>query len=423
VLEESTAWRTIKLGIKNLLLNKLRSFLTMGGMFFGVASVIAMLAIGEGASYEQQEQIKALGSNNIIVESVKPPQDENQQGSMWNAQDYGLTYEDAETIAATLPRIKVVVPVREMPKRILFNRKVVQAPILGTVPRYMDVTSIQVAEGRFIVQEDVDRKRNVAVLGSELARRITPLDSPLGKPIGIGVEAFTIVGVLEAPGEGKGGKAATQAKEGLFVPLSAARAFFGELIIKSGQGSREMERVQLHRIQVQVEETEDVITTADALRSLMAMLHKEPDYKIEVPLELLRQVERTARQWKIILALIAGISLIVGGIGIMNVMLATVTERTREIGIRRALGAKRHHIVSQFLVETVVLSCFGGLLGIVGGWVVPVLVTHYTQQVTILQPSFAILAFCISAAVGILAGLYPAWRAAQMDPVEALRHE
>jgi len=423
VLEESTAYRTIKLGIKNLLLNKLRSFLTMGGMFFGVASVIAMLAIGEGASYEQQEQIRALGSNNILLETVKPPQDENQQGSMWNAQDYGLTYEDAEAIAETLPRIKVVVPVREIPKRILFNRKVVQAPILGTLPKYMDVTNIRVAEGRFIVQEDVDRKRNVAVLGADLAKRISPLGNPIGKPIGIGAEAFKIIGILQSPAGGKGSKAATQARKGIFVPLSAARAFFGELIVKSAQGSREMERVQLHRIQVNVEETDDVIPTADALRSLMARLHNEADFKIEVPLELLEQVKRTADQWKIILALIAGISLIVGGIGIMNVMLATVTERTREIGIRRALGAKRHHIVSQFLVETVVLSCLGGLMGIAGGWAVPALVTHYTHQVTILRTSFAILAFCISAGVGILAGLYPAWRAAQMDPVEALRHE
>ncbi len=252
MLEESTAYRTIKLGIKNLLLNKLRSFLTMGGMFFGVASVIAMLAIGEGASYEQQEQIRALGSNNIMVESVKPPQDENQQGSMWNAQDYGLTYEDAEAIAETLPRIKVVVPVREIPKRILFNQQVVQVSILGTLPKYMDVTNIRMAEGRFLVQEDVDRKRNVAVLGSELAKRISPLGSPIGRPVHIGSEVFHIVGILQAPGEGKGGKAATQARNGIFVPLSAARAFFGELIVKSGTGSREMERVQLHRIQVNV---------------------------------------------------------------------------------------------------------------------------------------------------------------------------
>ncbi len=423
MLSESAAYRTIKLGIKNLLLNKLRSFLTILGMLCGVASVIAMLGIGEGASQSQQARIRALGANNIMLASVKPPQDENQQQSSWNAQDYGLTYDDADAISETLPRVEIVVPVREMPKRIRFSGQMLQAPILGTVPRFMDVSSIRLAEGRFLSQEDVDRKRNVAVLGSEIARKLSPLGNPVGQPIGIGQEAFHIVGVLEAPESKDGGKTATQARAGIFVPLSSARAFFGELIVKSGQGSREMERVQLHRIQVRVEKTEDVIGTANALRSLMTKLHDEPDYKIEVPLELLREAKRSADQWSMLLAFIAGISLFVGGIGIMNVMLATVTERTREIGIRRALGARRGHIVSQFLVETVVLSSFGGLFGVGFGWLVTEWITLSFKEPTVILPGFALLAFGISAGVGVLAGLYPAWRAAGMDPVEALRHE
>jgi len=422
----NTTWiRTIKLGFKSLMLHKLRSALTALGILFGVSSVIAMLSIGEGASFEAQEKIKALGSNNILLESRKPPEKENQQsqGTSFSAQEYGLTYDDAIAIAETLPAVEVVVPIRSIPKRVRFGSRVVNAQVMGTVPTFAAVTGTRLAHGRFLSRVDLERKRNVAVLGAELARKLFPLTDPIGKPIRIGAESFRVIGELAPPGGANDASASATATGAVFVPLSAARSFFGELTVKVSSGSREFERVQLHRIQVRVDDPGNVLDTSTALRALMRKRHKEIDYAVEVPLELLRRAEEIKRTFNIVLGSIAGISLLVGGIGIMNVMLATVTERTREIGIRRALGARRGHIVAQFLVETVVLSCLGGLLGILLGIAIPGLVEYWTSQKTIVRPVFAALAFGISAGVGIVFGLYPAWRAAQMDPVEALRHE
>ena len=188
-------------------------------------------------------------------------------------------------------------------------------------------------------------------------------------------------------------------------------------------GSRDMEEVDLHEIVVEVNQPQNVPVVSAAVREMLDRFHKQHDYEVVVPLELLARAEETKRIFNIVLGSIAGISLLVGGIGIMNVMLATVTERTREIGIRRALGAKRKHIVSQFLVETVCLSVGGGLIGVALGLAIPLAVEHFAGMVTIVTPGAPVLAFTISAGVGVLFGIYPAWRAANMDPVEALRHE
>ena len=420
--------RTFQLGVKNLMLHPLRSLLTCLGIFFGVAAVIIMLAIGEGASWEAQQKYKALGVNNILVTTVKPPEVANQaQQSSWTPQVYGLEYNDADAIAATLPAVKVVVPVRELTKKVRHGENEITAAIFGTHPRYPELTNLEVGEGRWLVDADSDHKRNVAVVGAKLARRLFPFDSPIGQPLRMGTESFKVIGVLrdiKTSGEGPN----ERISDGVIVPLTALRTWFGELEVKSGQGTREFKRVQLQEIKVQVDgegdQLEDnVVRTAGALRTLLKKRHKKKDYRIEVPLELLRQSKKEAELWQVFLAVIAGISLLVAGIGIMNVMLATVTERTREIGIRRALGAKRSHIVSQFLVETIVLACAGGIAGILLGFGGAEIAESLLEKRTIVIPHFAFLAFGISAAVGIVFGMYPAWRAAQMDPVEALRHE
>ena len=199
--------------------------------------------------------------------------------------------------------------------------------------------------------------------------------------------------------------------------------WYGDLQVKLRAGSREMEQVELHEIIIGVDAPENVSLVAGAAREMLARSHGQRDYEVVVPLELLQRAEETKRIFNIVLGSIAGISLLVGGIGIMNVMLATVTERTREIGIRRALGAKRRHILLQFLTETVVLSVGGGLLGVILGLAIPIAVEHWAEMRTIVTPTAPVLAFMISAAIGIVFGLYPAWRAANMHPVEALRHE
>jgi putative ABC transport system permease protein len=424
MISETALIRTTKLGVKNLLLHKLRSFLTVLGMMLGVASVITMLAVGEGAAWEQEQQIKAMGSDQILLESVKPADNESSSGSSRQAQIYGLTDIDREAIASTLPGVRSIIGERDFPKHVSYRDKTIQAFAVGTTPEYAELTKVRVSEGRFIVPYDDNRRRNVAVFGDQIARELFRLDNPIGKTVRIGGEAFDVVGVLAHPETSAGGSAVTLARQRIFIPLHAANRIFGKTIVKASQGSREFEQVELHRIRLVVDGTDAVVPTAWALRALMDKLHAgKKDYNIVVPLELLRQKEETARLWNLVLGTIAGISLLIGGIGIMNVMLATVTERTREIGIRRALGAKRKHIVAQFLVETTVLSCFGGLVGILLGVLLPELAAQALKQKTIVEPFFAILAFVISGGVGIVAGLYPAWRAAQMDPVDALRHE
>ncbi|MEW6746295.1 MAG: ABC transporter permease [Planctomycetota bacterium] len=414
--------RTVKLGVKSLLLHKLRSILTTLGILFGVSSVIAMLSIGEGASYEAQQQIAQLGARNIIIRAVKPPEEQSAGAMRSRILEYGLTYDDAERLVETMPGVKIVVPVREVRKDLFRGRRRTSGVVRGTVPWYPKVANHRLGQGRFISDIDVYRQANVCVLGDALARELYPLEYPLGTVIKAGDIPFTVVGVME-PRAIVGNDADRDTGFEMLVPLSTAQSWFGEVTMKRSTGSMEMERVQLHQINAEAASIEDVLPTADVIREMLERFHKKRDYELIVPLELLRRAEETKRIFNIVLGSIAGISLLVGGIGIMNVMLASVTERTREIGIRRALGAKKRHIVAQFLVETVVLSGSGGLLGVAVGTGIPFLVTYFAKMRTIITPASLVMALGISAMIGIVFGLYPAIRAANMDPVEALRHE
>ncbi len=416
-------------GVKSLWLHRLRSLLTVLGIVFGVCSVIAMLAIGEGASYVAQEQIKNLGSQNIILKSVKPPEEQkiSQNANQSYILQYGLTYTDLERIRQTIPGIDIVVPGRVIRDYVWYISKRVDCDIVGTTPIFMDVRNQHVAQGRFFNAIDMDEKANVCVLSAELAPALFPLDAPLGKHVRVGTEYYTVIGVM-APG-GRGAVlegAENPVKETayrIFIPLETARVRFGEVLSRARSGSYEAERVQLHEVTVRVRQMSDVIPVSEAIKTLMAVNHKKLDYQVTVPLELLQRYEQTKRIFNIVLGSIAAISLLVGGIGIMNIMLSTVTERTREIGIRRALGARRKDITTQFLVETVLLSASGGIIGVVLGLTIPFFVTYFAGMKTIVTLWSPVLAFSISALVGVVFGLYPALRAAGMDPVEALRHE
>jgi putative ABC transport system permease protein len=416
---------TFSLGVKSLALHKLRSALTTLGIMIGVAAVVAMLAIGEGASQAAQDAIRKMGSTNILVQSIKPPIDEDSSGmSSWTANIYGLTYQDARRIKATLAdSIEDMVEVRISDKEIRVEDRWLQSEVLGTSPEYLAVMGMKVAPGgRWITETDMRSFANVCVLGGGVAKTLFPMSDPLGKVIKATGNRFKVVGVLEKLGR-RSGSTGRSVDDCLYVPKSTSIRRFGETNIKQSGGSREVESVQLHEIKVKIDSVDNVPRAAKVIDGILARAHKEKDYAMTVPLELLREARDTERRNQLLLFFIASISLIVGGIGIMNVMLATVTERTREIGIRRALGAQKKHIVSQFLVETVVLSGAGGLLGVIVGIVASVLSTVFSDAQVLIRPEHPIMAFAISAVVGICAGLYPAWRAANMDPVEALRHE
>jgi putative ABC transport system permease protein len=420
--------RSIRLGLRSLWLHRLRSLLTMLGIVFGVCSVIAMLAIGEGASFEAQEQIKNLGSQNIILRSVKPPEDQKVSNNQNNfTLDYGLKYEDISRIQATIPGVTTVVPARVMREYVWNITLRVDAEVVGTVSWYPAMRNHRVASGRFFTETDQLAAENVCVLGSEMAQRLFPLEEPLGKAVRIGEQYYRIIGIMEpltkAKTDDTGQASAQQAVDRMFIPLETAKRRYGEILFKRRSGSFERERVALHEVTVKVDDPEQVVAVSLAVKDLMERNHKKKDYDVVVPLELLRQKEKTKRIFNIVLGSIAAISLLVGGIGIMNIMLANVTERTREIGIRRALGAKRKDIVTQFLIEAVLLSGTGGALGVLLGVAIPFLVSATAGMKTIITPLSPIAAFTISALVGVIFGLYPALRAAKMDPVEALRHE
>jgi len=423
--------RTMQVGIKSLLLHKLRSALTMLGIIFGVCSVIAMLAIGEGASYEAQETIKKLGSANIIIRAVKPPEDTKTTtatSGRGSVIEYGLTYKDASRIQATIPGINHVLPMRIIRENVRFFRNEVSGQVIGTYPVYSEIAGLDSLRGRFITETDDLHQNNICAISAGLAKRLFPYQYPLDQEIKIGAHYYQVVGLVrETSTEEKrpqSGETTGQALDNnVYVPLSAARNRFGETLIRRSAGSQEAERVQLHQITVQFASTADVETAVPQIETLLERFHTKKDYELIVPLQLLRQAEQTKRIFNIVLGSIAAISLLVGGIGIMNIMLATVTERTREIGIRRALGAKQRDITAQFLVEAIVLAIGGGLIGVSLGVLTPLIVSRLTDMVTIITPLSVMLAFSISGAVGIIFGLYPASRAASLDPIEALRHE
>ena len=415
--------RTIILGFKSLWLHRLRSLLTVLGIVFGVCSVIAMLAVGEGASFEAQEQIRRLGSNNIIMRSVKPPDSGSNSAEQTYVIEYGLTYKDLDRIRGSIPGVTVVVPNRIMRKRVWNATQRADADIVGTVPWFPEMKKLNITEGRFFSDLESYENTNVCVLTTSLAPTLFPLKNPVGRDIRVDSNYYRVVGVIDVESSRAGSSDEGNNLDRVYIPLSTARARFGEVLRKRSSGSFENEKVQLHEAIIQVHNQNEVEEIALIIEEILTREHKKRDFEIEVPLELLRSAEATARTFNILLGSIAAISLLVGGIGIMNIMLASVTERTREIGIRRALGAKERDIIIQFLIETVLLSGTGGALGVVVGIIIPIAIGAFTDMMTIVTPEGPLLAFTISGIVGIIFGIYPAIRAAKMDPVEALRHE
>ncbi len=419
--------RSLKLGLKSLLLHKLRSGLTVLGIVFGVAAVISMLAVGEGSSREAQERFRMLGATNIIYRSVKPSEEvQSSGGRPARILNYGLKYEDYDRILATVPTIVKALPIREIKKEIRRRNHKLDGRVVGTTHDYDEFNHLDMERGRFLTQADNENYENVAVLAHETATTLFPFEDPLGESVKLGSDYYTVVGVTEhrSDSAGIGGSLAAQSfNKDVYIPLNTCRLRFGERILDNRSGSFSAEETQLSQITVQVGDTTEVRPSADVIEAIVKPHHPKKDVELTVPYDLLMEAQRTARQWSFVLGTIASISLLVGGIGIMNIMLATVTERTREIGIRRALGAKRRDITEQFLIESVVLSGVGGVLGVALGIGIPYAIVYFAKMKAVVTTSSVLLAFCISVGVGILFGLYPAQRAAQMDPIEALRHE
>ena len=417
----------LKLGLRSLAAHRLRSGLTTLGIILGVASVIIMLAVGEAARYQALKQLEDLGVNTILLRSVKPSEDGPEiKGT--DRLSYGLTYADLGRIKATVPTVTSATPMRDFRKTIRHLEKKLEARLAGVMPDFFQQNNLVILRGRAISTVDNNLMDNVAVISASAAEVLFPALDPIGRTVDVedlnGLLTFTIIGLSEDKALATGGDAGANAdySKVLFIPFATDRARFGREIISYKAGSFSVERIEVSQITVSVDDVKNVPRTAAVIQSLIDQYHTKKDVVVVVPLELLEKAEKTQQMFTLILGAIAGISLVVGGIGIMTLMLATVTERTREIGIRRALGAKQRDIATQFLIETLVLTGFGGVIGIVVGVGMAHLLSSVFGVPAMIRIWSPVLAFSVSMLVGLLSGIIPARRAARLDPIEALRH-
>ncbi len=425
--------RTLRLGFANLMLHKLRSLLTALGIIIGVAAVIAMAAHGEGTKQEALRSILDMGANNIIVRSVKPPAPANVgDNAGQRVLSYGILRRDVHRIESTIGPIQAMVPLKRVGSQVINGYNTAPAEVFGTTPQLIEVTSLRLARGRYISELDTQRRDNVAVIGDAVAKRLFPLQDPVGATFRVDEHTFTVIGVLRPIGLAGGAGTALVGRDlnfDIHIPMQVALTSFGDTRMNRGSGTMEITQVELTELVVRTEDKDDVIPLAAKIRRAMDLTHGDKqDVTVIVPLELLTQAERTQFIFTLLIVFIAALSLLVGGIGIMNIMLASVTERTREIGIRRAMGATRQHIIAQFLVETTVLSGVGGVIGVIVGIVLVTALWVISQfQTQLPSPVFSmvytVIAFCFAVLTGVAFGLYPAIKAAWQDPIVALRHD
>jgi putative ABC transport system permease protein len=419
----------VLLALQSLMNHKVQSALTALGIIFGVWGVVAMLAINEGASLAAAEALRRLGTDNIIINSVKPPSGAG--GAMVDDDDdtgmlqYGLTEADVARLVDNIPGVKQHVRIHLSQKKLHYRGKDRLVSVIATEPHYLQLARVRMQRGRFLRLADMTirpRLKTICVITSRLAEELFTYRDPLGRQIRIQGKPFTIVGVMESLPP----SITAQDVDGdycVVVPWQTAMKMFGTYNIVYTQGSEQYEQVEISQLILRMAGETQVLQGRAVAENLLERFHQLPDYSIRVPLAQIRAQQEQRRFWNITLFGIAAISLVVGGIGIMNIMLASVTERTREIGIRRALGARRGDIVVQFLVEAVTLTTIGGVAGILLGMAAPRMTEDILGFKAVVAGWTLLLPFAMAILVGLISGLYPAMRAAKLDPIRALRHE
>ena len=407
--------QSIRVALQGLTANKLRSALTMLGIIIGVAAVIALVAVGQGAQAAVTQRFQSLGSNLLVISPGAAFYGRASQGA---ASAQSLTNEDAAAIAQLATLVEAIAPEYSVRgAQVVYGNKNTQTSVLGVPPEYLTVRNWQVARGRFIDPQDVESLAKVCTLGTTVVEDLFGSNSldPVGKTVKINRQNYQVVGVMAS----KGQTGFTNEDDQVFIPLSTAQVKFG------GAGN-----TSLGSINVQVTSAEMMDFAQAELKAILRARHglspsQADDFNIRSQVQIMEMAQQTTGTFTILLGAIAAISLVVGGIGIMNIMLVSVTERTREIGIRKAVGAKRRDILMQFLVEAVVLSGLGGIVGVLVGWGSAQLLSRLASELlsTLVTPGSVVMALGVSVAIGLFFGIYPANRAARLNPIEALRHE
>ncbi len=426
--------RIVQVAFDALAAHKLRTFLTMLGVIFGVGAVIAMLSIGEGAKQEAMEQISILGINNVIIRAKIP--DEGLSSDRGLARSPGLSLADADNILQFTDMIAGVVPQRfEAVSTIYYGSEEASARVVATLPSYIYSSSIEVERGRFITDIDNETFANVCVLGAKAKRSLFAFEDPVGKVVRIGDLNFVVIGVMMDKYIGRGKVEGFELKnlnEDIYIPFKTALKKFDRVpaaaerhyYSSDEEEEQKYNTPEIDQLTVTVTDLKYVPAVTKLVDRILSRRHYGvDDYETVVPESLLRQSQKTQQIFNIVMGAIAGISLIVGGIGIMNIMLATVLERTREIGVRRAVGASRTDILRQFLIEAVTICLIGCVAGIALGLILAKVISFYADWPTIVSWYSIVLAVGVSTGVGVIFGIYPANQAAKLDVIDALRYE
>jgi|MudIll2142460700_1097286.scaffolds.fasta_scaffold03161_5 putative ABC transport system permease protein len=387
------------LSVKGLNQSRFRSILSAVGIIFGVASVISMLSVGEGAKQEIIDQLRFLGTNNISVNSIRSNSDE------------GLSLYDSDRIQAALAEFVSVSPVRTVMGEVSYGGIDSICRTMSILPEYFEINGLSLEKGRFFDAADCRDKNMVCVIGAGVKRELFAHREPLGECLFFNGHCYSVVGHLKNINIPKSSVEAIKTHDvnrDIYIPITSAMS-----------GNKDIDTIS-----IRVSAEDKVMAAAGVVKSVLERTHGGTvSYEILIPRELLKQSFETRKTFSIVLVLISGITLLTGGIGIANTMLLNITKRTKEIGIRRALGATKNEILLQFLIESVLLTIAGGLIGIAAGYLSSALIGHYTQWHIIVPTKAVFLAFIISVGVGILSGLYPAFKASELDPETTLRFE
>jgi putative ABC transport system permease protein len=403
----STAWTSV-------VTHKLRSFLTILGVVIGVAAVIILMSVGKGATAQIESNFTRLGTNIIYVQPGSTSTGGVQMGF---GSATTLTYEDSEAIAESVANIEAIAPYSSSRSQVIAGDENDFVQITGVTPDYQTVFKVTVAEGDFITEYQYSRKSKVALLGSEVATTLFGEDDPVGQKIRMNNNVFTVAGVLESTGT----STQNSTDQMILIPLSTLQGMMSRSLTTSGDHI-------VSQIVLTVTDKKYLDQVKADITTLLETRHdiafgEDDDFSLSTMDELLSTITESTQTMTLLLGAIAGISLLVGGIGVMNIMLVSVLERRREIGVRKALGARERDIWGQFLVDSALLTFAGGIIGVIFGWGGSFLVNYTGYMTTQVTPDIVILAVAVSVGIGLFFGFYPAWQASRLDPIQALRSE